>query len=224
MTKALIYLLATVGVIMLLQRIPGWAADSAPTPKAPTESSGAADHGLWSIYEQSLGNAKYIDLTHTLSPSIPVWQGFDRSRFGPALNPKTGEPYRYERDGFEVTRYEIGTDQLGTQLDPPAHWAPEDPAIDELPATYALRPLVVIPIVRQVARDPGYHLQVSDIERWEGSRRGRWSWCARTGPGSGLIRRSQRVRSSRAYHWRRCSSCTSSAISFSMVTSRWIPT
>jgi RNA polymerase sigma factor (sigma-70 family) len=40
-------------------------------------------------------------------------------------------------------------------------------AIDELPATYALRPLVVISIVDQVVKDPGYHLQVADIERWE---------------------------------------------------------
>jgi kynurenine formamidase len=61
----------------------------------------------------------------------------------------------------------LGTDQLGTQLDPPAHWAPEFPAIDELPATYTLRPLVVISIVDQLAKDPGYHLQVTDIERWE---------------------------------------------------------
>ena len=59
------------------------------------------------------------------------------------------------------------TDQLGTQLDPPAHWAPEYPAIDELPPTYAIRPLVVISIEEQVAKDPGYALQVADIEAWE---------------------------------------------------------
>jgi kynurenine formamidase len=40
-------------------------------------------------------------------------------------------------------------------------------AIDELPATYAIRPLVVISIVKQVAKHPGYSPQVSDIERWE---------------------------------------------------------
>jgi kynurenine formamidase len=38
--------------------------------------------------------------------------------------------------------------------------------------SYAIRPLVVISIVEQVARNPGYHLQVSDIEQWE-SRHGR---------------------------------------------------
>ena len=102
-----------------------------------------------------------------MTPSIPVWAGFGPSTFAPALNPASGKPYRYAKDGFEATRYNLGTDQLGTQLDPPAHWAPEYPAIDELPATYAIRPVVVISIVDQVAKDPGYALQVADIDRWE---------------------------------------------------------
>ena len=96
-----------------------------------------------------------------------MWKGFGPSKFGPALNPETGKPYQYAKDGFEATRYNLSTDQFGTQLDPPAHWAPEYPAIDELPATYAIRPLVVISIVDQVAKNPGYSLQVSDIEHWE---------------------------------------------------------
>jgi kynurenine formamidase len=69
--------------------------------------------------------------------------------------------------GFEATSYILRTDQLGTQLDPPAHWAPEYPGIDELPATYTIRPLVVIPIEDKVAKDLGYHLQVSDINEFE---------------------------------------------------------
>lgn len=127
----------------------------------------ATDDSLWPVYDASLKKAKYIDLTHTLTASIPVWKGFGPSEFGPALNPETGMPYRYAQDGFEATRYHLSTDQFGTQLDPPAHWAPEYPAIDELPATYAIRPLVVISIVEQVAENPGYSLQVADIERWE---------------------------------------------------------
>jgi len=167
MTKAVLYTLAAMGVVTLLLVAHNQAADSVPTPKAPTEFSVAAAHGLWSVYDQSLKNAKYIDLTHTLTPSIPVWKGFGPSTFGPTLNPENGEPYRYAKDGFEATRYNLSTDQFGTQLDPPAHWAPEYPAIDELPATYAIRPLVVISIVEQVATNPGYSLQVSDIEQWE---------------------------------------------------------
>jgi len=127
---------------------------------------------LWQLYESSLKGAKYVDLTHTITPSIPVWEGFGGAIFGPAVDPKTGVPYRWGKDGFEATRYILATDQLGTQLDPPAHWNPDYPAIDELPPTFAVRPLVVISIVQQVATDPGYSLTVDDIEAWE-SRHGR---------------------------------------------------
>jgi kynurenine formamidase len=138
---------------------------SAPQPAVRATSADGSD--LWQIYEETLKRAKYIDLTHTVTPSIPVWKGFAPSKFSPTVNPQTSKPYEYAKDGFEATHYDLATDQLGTQLDPPAHWAPEYPALDELPATYAVRPLVVISIVEQVAKDPGYHLQVSDIEQWE---------------------------------------------------------
>jgi kynurenine formamidase len=114
-----------------------------------------------------LAKAKYIDLTHTITPNMPVWKGFGPAKFSPTVNPDTGQPYTYAKDGFEATHYDIATDQFGTQLDPPAHWAPEYPAIDELPPTYAVRPLVVISIVPQVKKDPKYALQVSDIQAWE---------------------------------------------------------
>ena len=130
-------------------------------------SAARAADGLWAVYDHALKGARYIDLTHTIGPDIPVWYGFGPSRFMPAVDPKTGQPYTYEKDGFSATHYDLSTDQLGTQLDPPAHWAPEYPSIDELPPTYAIRPLVVIPIVAQLARDPGYHLQVKDILAFE---------------------------------------------------------
>ncbi len=127
---------------------------------------------LWQTYENTLKRAKYVDLTHTITPAIPVWAGFGASSFGPALNPATGAPYSWSKDGFEATRYLLATDQFGTQLDPPAHWNPDYPAIDELPPTFAVRPLVVISIVEQVAQNPGYSLTVADIRTWE-ARHGR---------------------------------------------------
>ena len=122
---------------------------------------------LWSVYDNALKGARYIDLSHTIEPDTPVWHGFGRSHFALATNPATGKPYTYRADGFEATHYDLATDQLGTQLDPPAHWDPYYPSIDELPPTYTLRPLVVISIVEQVARDPGYALAVADIEAFE---------------------------------------------------------
>jgi kynurenine formamidase len=127
----------------------------------------AATPPLWRLYDQALKGARYVDLTHTIRPTIPVWAGFGPSHFSPALNPDTGMPYTYAKDGFEATHYDLATDQLGTQLDPPAHWAPHFASIDELPATFAVRPLVVISILKQLVRDPNYALQVADIRAWE---------------------------------------------------------
>src|SRR5215217_4544460 len=142
------------------------AVAAAVTVLAPAGAQ-AAERGLWKVYDNALSRARYIDLTHRITPDIPVWKGFGPSRFDPTVNPDTGQPYTYDKDGFEATSYMLATDQLGTQLDPPAHWDPNYPAIDELPATYAVRPLVVISIVRQVRKDPRYALQVSDIKRFE---------------------------------------------------------
>jgi kynurenine formamidase len=122
---------------------------------------------MWTVYQDFFAKARYIDLTHTVAPTSPVWKGFGPSDFNPTINPDTGQPYTYAKDGFEATQYTLSTDQLGTQLDPPAHWDPNYPAIDELPATYTLRPLVVISIVSQVKKKPDYALTVDDIKAFE---------------------------------------------------------
>jgi kynurenine formamidase len=143
------------------------AALGAVTLALLAASPAAAESDLWKVYDQTLSKARYIDLTHTITPKMPVWKGFGPATFMPAVDPLTGVPYTYAKDGFEATAYTIATDQFGTQLDPPAHWAPEYPGIDELPATYAVRPLVVISIVPQVKRNPKYALRVSDIRAFE---------------------------------------------------------
>jgi kynurenine formamidase len=132
-----------------------------------TADAKGAGKGLWKVYDRTLSQARYIDLTHSITPGIPVWKGFGPATFSPAVDPATGQPYTYAVSGFEATSYLLSTDQFGTQLDPPAHWAPEYPSIDELPPTYAVRPLVVISIVPQVKKDPKYALQVSDIRKFE---------------------------------------------------------
>ena len=80
----------------------------------------AAKPGLWKVYNQALSKARYIDLTHDITPNMPVWKGFGPATFKPAVDPTTGLAYTYAKEGFEATAYEIATDQFGTQLDPPA--------------------------------------------------------------------------------------------------------
>ena len=129
---------------------------------------------LWQIYDTTLKSAKYVDLTHAFSPTIPVWQGFARANFDSTsavadlpnyIN--TGEEYTYAEHGFIATAYQLSTDQYGTQLDPPAHWDEYGATISDLPPTYAIRPLVTIDIHERVAQDPGYHATVADIQAWE---------------------------------------------------------
>ncbi|WP_394890442.1 cyclase family protein [Mesorhizobium sp. AaZ16] len=134
----------------------------------------AEEGGLWKVYDEGLKGAKYIDLSHTITPKMPVWVGFGTPTFSQTKSAvdvegfaKKGDAFTYDKHGFEASAYVLLTDQLGTQLDSPAHWAPEYPSIDELPATYTLRPLVVIPIEDKVAKDPGYQMQVSDVEEFE---------------------------------------------------------
>ena len=129
---------------------------------------------LWHLYENVLKRAKYIDLTHAFEPVQAVWPGFGHARFKPARvgndSPgyvQRGEVYTYADHGFVARAYDLPADQYGTQLDPPAHWNPLGATISDLPATYAIRPLVVIDLHDKVARNPGYHMTVADIADWE---------------------------------------------------------
>ena len=129
---------------------------------------------LWDVYEQVLKPAKYVDLTHAFNPTIPVWPGFEKAKFKPALAganiPDYIQPqqkYVYSEHGFIATAYELPTDQYGTQLDPPAHWDEYGATISDLPATYTIRPLVAIDIHKKVKNNPGYHASVNDIKAWE---------------------------------------------------------
>jgi kynurenine formamidase len=129
---------------------------------------------LWSTYNHVLKRAKYVDLTYAFNTTIPVWSGFAKAKFKSAVAGadipgyiQSGQEYTYTKHGFIATAYELPTDQYGTQLDPPAHWDEYGATISDLPATYAVRPLVVIDIHNKVAKDPGYHATVKDIQAWE---------------------------------------------------------
>jgi kynurenine formamidase len=140
----------------------------------PGRSVGADGPGLWDVYNNFLKDAKYIDLTHAFAPVQPVWPGFGNAKFKPAVAGQriegfveVGEEFTYDKHGFVATAYDLPTDQYGTQLDPPAHWDKLGATISDIPATYAIRPLVVINIADKVAKDQGYYLRVDDVKAWE---------------------------------------------------------
>ena len=129
---------------------------------------------LWGTYESTFKSAKYVDLTHAFEPVQPVWPGFGQAKFKPAIAgadlgdyAKKGDEFTYEKHGFIATAYELSTDQYGTQLDPPAHWDNMGATISDIPASFTLRPLVVVDIHQKVAQDPGYHATIEDVKAWE---------------------------------------------------------
>jgi kynurenine formamidase len=131
-------------------------------------------HPLWELYGSTFKTAKYVDLTHAFEPKQPVWPGFAGAKFKPSVAGqdiegyvKKGDEFTYEKHGFIATAYDLTTDQYGTQLDPPAHWDNLGATISDIPASFTLRPLVVVDIHEKVAADPGYHATIDDVKAWE---------------------------------------------------------
>jgi kynurenine formamidase len=156
-------------VLGILLSVAG-AADMSVTRGAETP-----EPGLWGIYSSVLSKAKYVDLTHAFSPTTPLEDDFVPIKVMPARSARTtpgvikqGDPFAYETVGAAITAYELTTDQIGTQLDPPAHGNEHGATISDLPPTYAIRPLVIINVADKVRANPGYEATLDDIRAWEG--------------------------------------------------------
>ena len=126
---------------------------------------------LWPVYAASLDRAKYVDLTHPIEPGMPLWPAFGAPSVGPALAARNvsgfidaGQPFTYADHGFIASALGLPTDQLGTQLDPPAHWHERGATISDVPPTVTLRPLAVIDLSD---RPPDHHATRADVLAWE---------------------------------------------------------
>jgi kynurenine formamidase len=149
--------------------VAGAVALPAVVASAHTKSDSA---GLWGVWDDTFAQARFVSLSHILTSDAPLWRGFPpTTKFEQGLGRLDDKspyaPFTYEKTGVETTGYTFPTDQFGTQLDPPAHWHQCFPAIDELPATLALRKLAVISIADEVAADANYHLTAADVHTWE---------------------------------------------------------
>ena len=116
---------------------------------------------------QILQTKRYVDLTHSFSPSTPVWEGFGQATFTRAVDPGTGRPYTIDRDGFRSTFYAL-VGQYGTHVDPPAHFDPDGMTTDRNPIKQMILALVVFDITPMLEADPDHALSVADIKEWEG--------------------------------------------------------
>jgi kynurenine formamidase len=98
------------------------------------------------------------DLTHTFSPSLPVF---------PAFKPVQVRPkFSIAKDGFFAN--EITFDEhTGTHLDAPAHFVANTATADRLPPDRLIAPLAVVSIAARAARDADATVTVDDLVAWE---------------------------------------------------------
>jgi kynurenine formamidase len=126
-----------------------------------------ADGGSLADAYKIISSKRFVDLTHSFSPTTPVWKGFGQATFSWAADPATGRPYTVEKDGFRVFFYSM-VGQYGTHIDPPAHFDLQGKTMDELPPKQMILPLVVFDITPVLKRDPNHALTVEDVRVWEG--------------------------------------------------------
>jgi kynurenine formamidase len=107
-----------------------------------------------------------VDLTHSFSPTTPVWPGFGQATMSAACDPKTHRPYTIAEDGFRTIFYSL-VGQYGTHVDPPAHFRTDGLTMDQIPLKDMILPFVVFDITPMLATDPNHALTVADIQAWE---------------------------------------------------------
>ena len=104
------------------------------------------------------GFRSVIDLTHPLSPGLPVY---------PAYKPlQVRQHFSVARDGFAAN--EVTFDEhTGTHVDAPSHFVAGGATGDRIPPTQLIAPLAVVSLVDRAAENPDALVTVDDLRAWE---------------------------------------------------------
>jgi kynurenine formamidase len=142
-------LVSTLAMALCLSAMPGFAAE-----------------GTLADALKIIQGKEYVDLTHSFSPTTPVWSGFGQATMTAACDPKTHRPFTIEQDGFRTIFYSL-VGQYGTHVDPPAHFRPDGLTMDAIPLKDMILPLVVFDVTPMLAKEPNHALSVDDVKAWE---------------------------------------------------------
>jgi len=66
-------------------------------------TSAAGKQGSLADALQIIQGKEFVDLTHSFSPTSPVWGGFGQATMAAVADPKTHRPYTIKKDGFRTT-------------------------------------------------------------------------------------------------------------------------
>lgn len=106
----------------------------------------------------SYQNRTIIDLSHTITPNIPMWPG------DPAVAIESTATIA--TDGYLLHRLQLG-EASGTHVAYSAHFHPNGRRVDDVPVTHLLLPAVCIDVRDEVAKNPDFMLGANDVQKWE---------------------------------------------------------
>jgi kynurenine formamidase len=101
---------------------------------------------------------RIVDLTHPLTPAIPIWSGDPKFK----IKPWTA----YDKDGYFTNEITIG-EHSGTHWGTPNTFISGARSADQFTAEELIAPTVVIDLRSQAVRNPDYRLSIADIQAWE---------------------------------------------------------
>jgi kynurenine formamidase len=133
---------------------------------AAAVASAAEKPGSLADALKTIQSKEFVELTHSFSPTTPVWSGFGQATMSAASDPKTHRPYTIEKDGFRSIFYSL-VGQYGTHVDPPAHFSGDGMTMDQIPLKQMILPLVVFDMTPILKTDENHALTVDDIKAWE---------------------------------------------------------
>lgn len=101
---------------------------------------------------------KIVDLTHTMSPDFPTFDGT------PGIEMQT--VFDLKKDGYNLYRWSL-IEHSGTHLDAPIHFSENGIAVEQIPAQTLVVPLAVVNVADKAAKNPDYLLSRADLAAWE---------------------------------------------------------
>jgi kynurenine formamidase len=117
-----------------------------------------AQSNLSACKSPPLNEWQVIDLTHPLTPTIPIWAGDPAVAFQVWAS--------YAQDGYFINRVTIGG-HSGTHWATPNTFIEGAPSAEQISVDKLVAPTIVIDIRRQAVKDQDYRLSIADIQAWE---------------------------------------------------------
>jgi kynurenine formamidase len=109
--------------------------------------------------KKTITYSRVVDLSHTISPSIPLWPGDPHVVFKVVATMK--------KDGYYLRSFTIG-EHSATHMNAPSSFiAGDTKAITSYPARQRVVPAVVIDVRGRAAANPDYQLTKQDVLAWE---------------------------------------------------------